>query len=621
MDNSLTQTFVQRFEAAEMASYTPRKLSERCRDYYDSKQYTAEQRAVIEKRGQPVIVDNVIAGKINWLIGQEMNRRTDPKAFPRTPDDEETAGAATDALRFVCDNTNWNEKRSAVWENMLIEGFGGVEVIHEMRNGKPEIVVNHYPWDRLFYDPHSRNDDFSDARYLGAVVWSDAAEIREQYPDADLSAAMARTSFSETYEDRPAHEVWGDSQRDRVRIVLMYYLEKGKWKWVKFSYGTILEEGDSPYVDEDGESVCPLIMQSAYVDRENNRYSETMKLLDQQDEINKRRSKLLHMANSRQTMGLKGAINSVSDMKNQMANPNGHIDINPESVEDAARVGMRPFEIIPTADMATSQFALLQEAKQSVQGMGATESLMGAADGDSGRAVLAKQQGAMQAITPLNDRLSRFTRRVFEAMWNRVRQYWTEERWVRVTDDERNVRFVGLNRQVTLADKIKEQPEEIAAAFLQRHQFMPNDPRLSMVVGVENNVTEINVDIIMEEVPDTVTLAAETFEQIVNIDTARGGVLPIEMIVKASPLNAKVKNEILEYFEEKSQAESEMQQQIQQIQQQLGQMQAKAQIDKDRASAASDMADAELTMAQVAETQAETDKVLVETERLALGYS
>ena len=444
--------FVEMFEASEQATDEARQNSELARDYYDNKQYTEEEVAELKKRGQPVIVDNVIAGKVNWLIGQEMATRTDPKGFPRTPQHEKGAEAVTDAIRFVCDNNDWDEKRSEVWKNLLVEGFGGVNVGHVYKRRGPEITIKHIPWDRLFYDPHSRKPDFSDARYKGEVIWSDADELQKKHPKLkdQIDGALNRThTLGETYEDRPTHQIWGDKERNRVRVVLMHYLEDGVWKWVKFSYGLVLDRGESQYVDEDGESLCPLIMESAYVDRENNRYGEVHKLISQQDEINKRRSKLLHMANSRQTMGEKGAIDSVKALKRELARPDGHVEYNP-GVD-----GKRPFEIIPNADIAASQFALLQEAKESIRGMGATEALQGSADGDSGRAVLAKQQGAMRAITPLTDRLHRFTLRVYEAIWMRVRQLWTEEKWIRVTDDEHNIKFVGLNRPVTLAEELQ----------------------------------------------------------------------------------------------------------------------------------------------------------------------
>ena len=41
------------------------------------------------------------------------------------------------------------------------------------------------PWDRIWYDPHSRALDFTDARYKGLVIWMDQDQLEELYPDAD----------------------------------------------------------------------------------------------------------------------------------------------------------------------------------------------------------------------------------------------------------------------------------------------------------------------------------------------------------------------------------------------------------------------------------------------------
>lgn len=599
--------FVKKFEAAEEATTDARQRSELSRDYYDNKQWTDAEVAELKKRGQPVITDNVIAGKVNWLLGQEMGTRTDPKAYPRTPEHEQGAEAATDSVRFVCDNQEWNKKRSGVWKSMLIEGFGGVEVIHRMKGDEPEVMINRYEWDRLFYDPHSREEDFSDARYKGAVIWSDRDELKELFPEAGvkLDALMgAESVLGETYEDRPTSQIWGDGERNRIRVVLMHYIEGGVWKWVKFTHGFVFDSGDSEYYDEDGQSLCPLIMQSAYIDRENNRYSETLKMIDQQDEINKRRSKLLHFANSRQTMGLRGSVRSVAALKRELAKPDGHVEY--DNMDDTNRPS---FSMIPTTDMASSQFALLQEAKESIQGMGATEALMGSADGDSGRAVLAKQQGAMQGITPLNDKLHHFTRNVYEAIWQRVRQFWTHEKWIRITDDERNIRFVGLNRPVTVADHLKEQPPELVQEFHNRNGSHDGDPRLQQVVGVENQIEHLQVDIIMEEVPNTVTLEAETFEQIVNIDTAKGGILPIEMLIEASPLRSSVKTKILKHFEDQKAAEQQGGEQQGQVEQQVIQLEM-----------ADKQVDIEKKASDIRKSDATTVKTQVETQRLVLGF-
>lgn len=552
MENSMTDDtgqFETWFMEAEDATVDARQESERARDYCDGKQLTSAEIAALEKRGQPAVVINRIRRKVEWLKGLEVKQRTDPKAFPRTPQHQEDAESVTDAIRYVCDDQDWDGIRSEVYDNFLVEGFGGAEVIHKQnKRGEVDVVINHYPWDRLFYDPFSRKDDFSDARYKGVVLWMDGDDFKNDYPKhADAVQKMQEEFKAETYDDKPRH-IWFDAKRNRIRVILIWYRKNSVWHWCKFIHGSKVDGGESPYTDDEGDSVCPLILQSAYVGRENERYGIVRDMFDPQDEINKRRSKALHSINSRQTMGIKGALNSVADMKREMANPNGHVEINAEAMEDAARIGMRPFEVMQNNDQTQGQIALLQEAKAEIDMLGANSALEGeVGESTSGRAVLARQQGGMIEIASLNDRLHRFTRTVYRHIWMRIKQYWTEERWVRVTDDDANARFVGINQKVTLEQKLGEMDPQEAQQIAMQMMLRPGDPRLQMVVEVKNNVQQLDVDIILEEVPDQVTLQGEVFEALLKY----GPQIPPAVLIEADPtLPSKKKEKLLELMQQ-----------------------------------------------------------------------
>ena len=593
---------VRMFEEAEESGSDARDLGYRCRDYYDGKQLTEAQQQEYAKRRQPPIVINRTRRKVDWLRGLEMQSRTDPKAFPRTPKHEQGANAATDAIRFVCDEQDFDRKRSFVWENMLVEGLGGVEVVH----AGEDIVINQYPADRLFFDPHSRRHDFSDARYKGAVIWADAADLIRQFPDkeAEITASCAHGSqISAHFDDIPRWKQWTDQSRKRVRLVLIYWLEDGVWNWAQYVVGGVLAEGQSPYVDEKGQSVCPLILHSAYVDREGSRYGAVRDMLDPQDEINMRRSKLLHQLNSRQTMTVKGAVD-VAVLKRELAKPDGNVEIDADAANGAREAGLPAFQVLQQQDQIMGQFNLLQEAKAEIDLMGANSGLAGK-DGEqqSGRAIMARQQGGLIEIAPLTDNLSDFTRTVYRHIWMRIRQLWKAEKWVRVTDDERNVRFVGLNKPVTLGEKIAGLAPEMQAASLQRLGLMPGDPRLQMQVGVENPVEEIDVDILLEEVPDAVTLETETFQAVANVAQAMPGSVPPEILIELTPgLKRDVKERLLKTIEEQKASQAQ---------------QAQVAMPMQQAAAEADM---KAKDAKTAQTLALAQKTNVEAQRLALGF-
>lgn len=571
---------VQWFEESENATQDARQKAENDRDYYDGKQWTAAELAELTKRGQPAIYSNYVRRKVDFLRGYERRLRSDPRAYPRTPNEEQGADAATDALRYIADQNDFDEVRSCVYENMLVEGFGGAEVVVEPSRDGYEVVIRHVPWDRIFYDPHSRMPDFSDALYLGMVVWLDKQDALNRWPDAGdvIEATFRSAMMSDTYDDRPKFGIWTDNRRTRVRVVQMHYREGGEWWSCIFTRGGHLSEPQpSPYMDRDGRPACPLILRSTYIDRDNNRYGAVRDMIPLQDEINKRRSKALHLLSVRQIKMEQGAVEDVDAARKELAKPDGLLVVNPNMMLD----------VLDTGDMAQAQFALLEHATQEMRASGPNAAMAGKDERDlSGRAIQAQQQGGSIEVEPSMDDLRQWSRDVYEAAWLRVRQFWTEARWVRITDDERNIKWVGLNQPVTLADQLGQMPEEERSYQMQAMGLTPDDPRLGQVIDAQNVVSEIDVDIIIEEGPDMVTLQGEQFAQLAELAKVGLPIPPMALIEASSIRN---KDKIIEMIE---QAQAEQAQQGQMAQQAAMQRegaeieQIAAKTDKERAETA-----------------------------------
>ena len=581
-------------ETAADLTTSAREMSERDRDYYDEHQYTAEEIATLRRRKQPIITINRIKRKVDAMIGLEQRGRVDPKAYPRTPNDEQAADIATKALVFVDDQTRFDVKRSHVFENVIVEGYGGAEIVVEprrTRNGVVmEVAINRLRWEEIFFDPHSREKDFSDAVYIGAQKWMSLDTAMELYGEAYqgdgdleeiLQASLTMAGDGETFDDRPfrANYRWGDKRQKRVRVAQMYYRRSGTWYLAIFTGGGLIWNDVSPYLDADGEPTCAIELATAYIDRENARYGVVRGMISQQDEINKRRSKLLHMLNTRQTMGVKGAVDSVANLKRELSAPDGHIEINVEAFEDAARAGVKPFDLMPIMDQIQGQFSLLQESKSEIDNLGPNPALIGqSASSASGRAIMAQQQAGMAELAPLYDNLRDWTIRVYRQMWARMRQFWTDERWVRVTDEQNAPQFIGINQVV---------------GYTQVVDFQTGQAQI--VPQVENSLAEMDVDIMIEASPDYVALRQEQFEQLTQL-AQQGVPIPPEMIIEASDLHDKGK--FLEMM--RQQREQAMQAQAGQVQQAMQMEGAKVQavVQKDQSQAAKNMADAQLRTVQ-----------------------
>lgn len=565
--------YVRQFEEAEQAVQDGRREAEKARDYFDNRQLTAEQIAALKKRKQPIVTENLIRQKVESLCGLERQGRVDPKAYPRTPSKENDANAVTDALRYVEDDQDLDIKKSRVFEDMLVEGFGGIEVaVRQLKSGVIDPYVVHIAWDRCYYDPHSRAHDFSDALFTGYITWMDIEQAKLKWADKSdvIEATQARgtSSLFDTYDDKPKWASWYDAKRRRVRINTHYHLEDGVWNRCVFTLGGELEaSAPSPFIDDEGNPENPLLLQSAYVDRDNDRYGIVRDMIPLQDEVNKRRSKFLHMVNNSKIRVSPAVGQDKEAIRKEYAKP------------DAVLIGDQgEVEELGNAAKESGQFQLLMDTRATLKGNIGPNAYMAGKQGDSqsGRAILAQQQAGMTEMTPLLDNLRHLTLRMYRQVWNRIRQYWTAERWIRVTDDDSNVRFVGLNTP----PEITPEQAQAAAMQIQMHVQQGMDQgtarqymaQLQQKMQAGNHLAELDVDIEIEEVNETPSLQIEQFEQLTQL--VASGVLGappppevVEMIIQASQLRDKQKLiAIIEQMKARAAQPNPMAQQAQQIQ-------------------------------------------------------
>jgi len=601
-DSRDVSALVRLFEEAENATADARRKAERDRDYYDGKQWTDDEVAALDKRKQPVVTYNRIQRKVDFLSGLERQQRKDPKAFPRTPKDQDAANAATDAIRYVCDAEEWDEVRSAAWDNMLIEGTGAILV--GVKQGKQgyDPSLTHIPWDRFFADPASVRPDWSDARYMGVVTWYDADVAEEKgWPTDVVEATISRDGSEDTYGDKP-RDNWADYTRRRFRAIEIYHRKRGKWMRCVFTRGGYLEpEAPSPYLDEDGAPENPIKAASLYIDRVNDRAGLVRVMISPQDMVNKAHSKAMHLTNMRQVRVSPVASQEPDKIRRELAKPDGVV------------VGEKDdFEILHTNDMAAAQFNLLQLSMNEIDLLGANAALQGKNENDmSGRAIMAQQNGGMVEVARAFDRLRSMSIEVYRAIWNRVRQVWSDERWIRVTDSPRDLRFVGLNERVT----VRQIAEEVAQGDPQGIQsatklvgpqlmqaYMAGDQQAQVVLGqfvqqygdqvaeTRNAVNELDVDIVLDEGMDTPTVQAEQFDTLAKMlpSLFPQGAPPaaIKMLIEASALRDK--DQLAKIMDEAN-APNPMAEQ----QQQLQMAAAEAEVEKTKSETAKNIAQAQ----------------------------
>jgi len=502
------------------------------RRYFHCVQWTRDQMKAIRDRGQPVTTTNEYARKVNAIVGVLERLKQDPKAMPNTPQHADGADLGTETLRYAMNSQHWDSIQPMCSHNGAVDGIGGIEFdIIQGDMGDPEIGIGRVQPDTFFYDPRSFEPDFSDALFLGTSKWVDKEVLKDMFPDKadDIEGLSSQGSEFQTGSDREV--VWTNSSEGMVRAVDHWYYCRGKWMWCFHIGGVKLAEGVSPWVDEKNKTQHKFEMYSAAVDHEGDRYGFLRNLKSAQDEVNQRKSRMLHISNSRRLIVKKSAVKDVEKTRKEWARADGVVVIN-----ENAEIGKDIQRDDQTQDFQ-GQLLIYQEAKAELDRFGPNATQLGQGDaGKSGRAIALLQQAGLAELGPFILAYRDWKFRVYRKMWNAIQRHWQTERWIRVTDSEGLTQFIQLNG-------------------LTIDQY--GRPALVNALG------SLDVDITLDESGDVVTTMAEALETLQSA-LAAGMPIPPDILVDLLPIRQDVKKRLKERMEQAQQPDP-MEQQAKQI--------------------------------------------------------
>ena len=120
------------------------------------------------------------------------------------------------------------------------------------------------------------------------------------------------------------------------------------------------------------------------------------------------------------------------------------------------------------------------------------------------------------------------------------------DRTLRALCDDKGFKFIAINQPVLYgemeAEKLKGQPPEQIQAAVQ--QIAQNPMAQQPMIGedgrpmLRNEVAKLDVDIILDEAPDVVTLQAEEFQKLAELASS-GIPIPPDVLIEASQLRNK----------------------------------------------------------------------------------
>jgi len=502
------------------------------RRYYHGAFYTAEQLRVLKDRHQPPLPFNRTCYKINARVGLIQGRRSDPKAVGKNPQGEQGAEIATQSIRTVLSD---NEFKSQEWWCLLqsgIDGISGVQlVLKQLKDGNHKIVIDWVIADEYFYDPNSYRWDFRDKTYEGISKWFKIDVAVGLFPEKEelLRSMLNAGSDLTTNPDREIK--WTMTTAQKIRIVEHWYLRKGKWCWAFYTGTDLLDQGVSPFVNDDGDSESAFHMFAQMVDQDGDRYGWVRNIKGPQDALNAGKSKFLHLANSQTVRSTKGVVDDVQTARQEISRPDGWIEENP--------IPNGKLEILDKSkDLAA--FAGFIDAAEKELDRGAEanlSALSGNALGNiSGRAIELLRQPGMAELGPVILSWRAWKLRLFRGIWNAAQRYWTKEMWLRVNNDGQLAQFIQLNG-------------------LGLDQF--GRPAIVNAVG------HLAVNIELEEGPDIATLMQDTYDALKGYPP---GTFPPQVLIELNPnIPRSEKNRILQMMAPKPQPPTPEQQILQRL--------------------------------------------------------
>lgn len=239
-------TELRRFKHEFLSDYRAqsdwRKSAKEDGEFYDGNQWTEEEKAKLQERGQPDVVINRIKPRMDAIFGIQQALRVDTKAFP-VADKETEAEAVSEKLRAIENDNDFDQQESLVFEDQTLTGIGWYKISKRWDGLKSRHSVKRAFNEDIVKDRNSREEDLSDCKRIHETMMTELEDAKKLFPDyaekLELSIDDKLGDFGES-ETRKKHpsDSYGfggvkfdpedfnefvDRERRQIRLVKTYY--------------------------------------------------------------------------------------------------------------------------------------------------------------------------------------------------------------------------------------------------------------------------------------------------------------------------------------------------------------------------------------------------------------
>lgn len=403
-----------------------RFVADREADYYDSKQLDAEILTLMEERGIPPLVRNIIAPTIDSILGMEAQNRRDLKVIPEFEDKEakETAIALDEEFKRAQRLCRMDRAVSDAFKGQVGVGIGWVGVSRPLDPFLPPYSVKHVPRREMFWDMRAVEPDLSDARFMVRKKWYDQDMLTQVFPKFAAVIDHAGNMWSDfdydTYHGSPYWQTsqlltaysqyvatnleameWIDTTRRRMQLYEVWYKVYTRAKVLRYQDVVVEFDPKNPAqkaaLQMGGiieNTLVPKIRLAYWVgphqildipspyphnrypyvpffgmreDRTNIPYGLIRRFMSPQDEVNARLSRMMWLLSAKRVMADADAFaDEFDEVMEEVNRPDAGIRLNPNRRNPRDKP-----EIVTDHQLARDQFEVMRDAEDYVAHRGA----------------------------------------------------------------------------------------------------------------------------------------------------------------------------------------------------------------------------------------------------------
>lgn len=459
----------------------------RCEDFVNAKQWTAEDKAALAAGKRPALTVNKILITLASVLGEQIETRSEITLRPRTGAPTGNAEILTKVFRFLSDQNQLNWVRSEVFADGAITSRGYYDVrLAFDKNVSGDIHITKLNPKNVLPDPDA--DEYDPEQWNDVIVttWMTADDIAIYYNKADADALRQRSESAWIYGfdsiDDGMDRFGGNSaivanlstdlraQSRNIRIIERQSRELVRRKYfvnprtgqklpIPDNYdnetiGIVVQKGGLIVTDDVGKRIRWTVTADDYVlfdewSPYNHftvvpyfpffRYGRTIglveNLIDPQELLNKTLSQELHVVNTMANSGWKvrtGAIQNLSleELEEVGAKTGLVLEVNGDPEKDVVKITPNA---IPSGLERISFKA--EGFIKSISGRG--DSVMGLDRADvSAKAIGEKKDSSDATLRKALDNLERTDWLLSRSILDIIQQYYTDPRILNITRDD-----------------------------------------------------------------------------------------------------------------------------------------------------------------------------------------